>query len=88
MGVSVQALIENQSETKHVESLNNRRLDEGSNPSDSTLKGVFFLRALLSFSKQRFHHKLMTYDHLLNIKHIWGLSVIFKIRIMTPEGSS
>ncbi len=37
MGVSVRAFIENQSETKHVESLKNRRLDEGSNPSDSTL---------------------------------------------------
>jgi len=36
LGVPVRASIENQSGNKHVESLNIRRLDEGSNPSDST----------------------------------------------------
>jgi hypothetical protein len=48
LGVSVRTLIENQSETKHVESLKNRRLDEGSNPSDSTvLKARPFGRVFL-----------------------------------------
>ena len=36
LGVPVRATVENQSGNKHVESLKIRRLDEGSNPSDST----------------------------------------------------
>jgi hypothetical protein len=36
LGVPVRAKVENQSGNKHVESLKIRRLDEGSNPSDST----------------------------------------------------
>jgi len=36
LGVLVRLTIENQSRNKHVESWNIRRLDEGSNPSDST----------------------------------------------------
>jgi hypothetical protein len=36
LGVLVRPHIENQPRTKHVESLKTRRLDEGSNPSDST----------------------------------------------------
>ena len=38
LGVLVRLTIENQSRNKHVESWNIRRLDEGSNPSDSTIK--------------------------------------------------
>ena len=37
LGVLVRLTIENQSRNKHVESWNIRRLDEGSNPSDSTI---------------------------------------------------
>jgi len=37
-GVFVLPIVEKQSKTKHVESLKTRRLDEGSNPSDSTVK--------------------------------------------------
>ena len=36
MGVFVQSRDENQTKTKHVESHAVHRLDEGSNPSDST----------------------------------------------------
>jgi len=36
LGVPVRATVENQPGNKHVESLKIRRLDEGSNPSDST----------------------------------------------------
>jgi len=36
LGVLVRAWIEKQPRNKHVESLKTRRLDEGSNPSDST----------------------------------------------------
>lgn len=35
-GVLVLPMVENQSRNKHVESLKTCRLDEGSNPSDST----------------------------------------------------
>jgi hypothetical protein len=37
LGVPVRATVENQPGNKHVESLKIRRLDEGSNPSDSTI---------------------------------------------------
>jgi len=52
LGVLVRLTIENQSRNKHVESWNIRRLDEGSNPSDSTIKnasrkrGIFCLKRL------------------------------------------
>ena len=56
LGVFVRATIEKQSKTKHVESLINRRLDEGSNPSDSTIikstfrkEGAFFIQDCFRF---------------------------------------
>ena len=56
LGVFVRATIEKQSKTKHVESLINHRLDEGSNPSDSTIikstfrmKGAFFIQDYFRF---------------------------------------
>jgi len=57
LGVLVRLTIENQSRNKHVESWNIRRLDEGSNPSDSTIKSstkvgdflfiIFWVRSLI-----------------------------------------
>ena len=75
MGAFVRAPIENQSQDKHVESLKTRRLDEGSNPSDSTKRikkeaewlPFLILYSSVIFRMESFHLHTITLQNNIQI---------------------